>query len=76
GAVLGVIGVIIVAVMGPAPELEAATRGEGPGIGSGPSASKQLSVEERLSKLDQLRASGAIDEAEYKAERQRVLSAV
>ncbi len=72
GALLGLIGIIIIAVLDPAPKAEDLADDRGMGAG-GPA---KASLEDRLRKLDGLRQGGAIDDTEYAAQRSRILTDV
>lgn len=77
GALLSLIGVIIIAVMDPSPDYAqgGVSRGS-PGPMSGDGAGPAPSLEARLQKLDALRASGALTEAEHASERARILGSI
>jgi len=72
GALLSLIGIIIIAVMDPSPD-HVAARGARP-AGAGPTLGPSL--ETRLRDLDGLRATGALSNDEYLAERARVLASI
>ena len=82
GALLAIIGVIIIALMDPAPGHAApSNRGYGGGPGSGgPSlegpGGRAPSPTERLAKLEDLRSKGLLSDEEYAKQRQRVLGSV
>lgn len=80
GLLLGVIGLIIIALV-PAAAGHAAAQAGGPSMGGsamggGPSLEPQAvdHTESRLARLEALRASGALTDGEYQAQRQRVIS--
>lgn len=78
GLLLGVIGLIIVALLPPSANYAAqASAGSGPSI-SGPQleTARADTAETRLSRLDALFASGALTEVEYQAQRQRIIGGI
>lgn len=75
GLLLGVIGLIIIALLPPAANYVAqASAASGPTMG-GPQleTARTDNTETRLSRLDALLASGALTESEYQAQRQRII---
>jgi hypothetical protein len=76
GALLGLIGIIIIAVLEPARQPEDLAAGSGVGPGMGVVGQAKASLEDRLRKLDGLRQDGTINDAEYAAQRSRILTDV
>lgn len=78
GLLLGVIGLIIIALVPPAANYAAqAAGGSGPSM-DGPQleTARTDNTETRLSRLDALLASGALTENEYQAQRQRIIGGI
>lgn len=78
GLLLGVIGLIIIALLPPAANYAAqASAGSGPTMG-GPQlqTARADNTEARLSRLDALLASGALTESEYQAQRQHIIGGI
>lgn len=85
GLLLGIIGLIIIALVpgspnhpvahASGPSMGGPSMGAGPSIGGGPRLEPQTAdnAESRLKRLDTLRASGALTDGEYQAQRQRVI---
>ena len=76
GGLLGLIGIIIIAVLEPAPKADDLADDLSSGSRVGAIGQAKASLEDRLRRLDGLRQDGTIDDTEYAAQRSRILTDV